>query len=695
MKKLITLLFALITFVSVRSQSCLPNGITFNSQAAIDNFQTNYPGCTEIKGDVTILELFGENILNLHSLSVLHTIGGNLHIETTPSLTSLNGLNNLVSIGGDLEIVFQSGLTNLTGLTNLNSIGGGLYIYCNSSIKNLTGLENVTTIGGSLLIFQSTVTSLTGLNNLNSVGESFTIDASSLTDLAGLENLTSIGGFMHIWFNNDLKSLAAFNNLKSVEGAVWIMGNPLLTSLTGLVNVNTASITELNVYNNQTLSSCEVQYICNYLTSPKGVVNIHSNAPGCNNPTEVSKSCGNIMSCLQYGNYFFNTQTDVDNFQKNYPNCTELQGNVVVQGDITNLDGLANITSVSGNLEINNSPTLVNLNGLRNLTFLGGDLTIRGSTTWSGYCIYPALTGLSGLEKLTAIGGSFSLSCLEIHDFSGLGNLKSIGGDLNVKYTAINSFTGMENLSSIGGNFYLGYWQAEGGSAEGNNAYLTSFAGLNNLTFIGGDFEIWGQQSLNCLTGLYNLDSIRGHILIHRNPCLTTLTGLDNLKTIGGSLQISGNGGLTSLKGLDNISPGTIKNLYIYFNPMVSNCAIKSICDYLASPTGEVVISDNAPGCNSLAEVETACNAVSVNDPIPANGFSVYPNPSSDIITIETSESPFNSYLSLVNLNGQELLYQQTTKAVTEMDISNLPGGIYFIKVRSEKAVEVRKIIKK
>ena len=46
---LIVLVF--FTQANVFSQ-CLPNGISFNSQAQIDSFQTNYPGCTEILGDV-------------------------------------------------------------------------------------------------------------------------------------------------------------------------------------------------------------------------------------------------------------------------------------------------------------------------------------------------------------------------------------------------------------------------------------------------------------------------------------------------------------------------------------------------------------------------------------------------------------------------------------------------------------------
>jgi len=42
--------FSLFTFHSI-AQSCLPQGITFTTQAQIDNFQPIYPYCTEIEGD--------------------------------------------------------------------------------------------------------------------------------------------------------------------------------------------------------------------------------------------------------------------------------------------------------------------------------------------------------------------------------------------------------------------------------------------------------------------------------------------------------------------------------------------------------------------------------------------------------------------------------------------------------------------
>jgi hypothetical protein len=117
------------------------------------------------------------------------------------------------------------------------------------------------------------------------------------------------------------------------------------------------------------------------------------------------------QSCLPEG-IIFTTQSQIDSFQIKYPGCTKIEGDVIIQGDITNLYSLAKIIYVGGNLEINLSDSLTNLNGLGNLSFIGGNLTIRGSTTWQGVCIYPALTGLAGLEKLATIGGSFVLSCL-------------------------------------------------------------------------------------------------------------------------------------------------------------------------------------------------------------------------------------------------------------------------------------------
>ena len=158
MKKVIflilTLHFSLFTLNGV-AQSCLPEGITFITQEQIDSFQVNYPGCTQIEGDVTIS---GLDIENLNGLNVLNSFDGNLFIHET-SLTSLDGLNNITSVGGSLWIGYEDIdiaignplLQSLSGLENLNSVGGDLRISANPLLTYLTGLDSLTFIGGDHL----------------------------------------------------------------------------------------------------------------------------------------------------------------------------------------------------------------------------------------------------------------------------------------------------------------------------------------------------------------------------------------------------------------------------------------------------------------------------------------------------------------------------------------------------------------
>ena len=147
----ISLTTCLVIPVVLNSQSCLPEGILFKTQEQIDNFQSDYPDCTEIEGYVSIQ---GNDITNFHGLSVLTSIG-NLSIGYSGSLTSLTGLEGLISIGGDLWIVGIYNLTSLTGLDNLTSIEGdfhigyfGEYGYVgNTLLTSLDGLSNVIFIG--------------------------------------------------------------------------------------------------------------------------------------------------------------------------------------------------------------------------------------------------------------------------------------------------------------------------------------------------------------------------------------------------------------------------------------------------------------------------------------------------------------------------------------------------------------------
>jgi len=160
------------------AQTCLPEGINFTTQAQIDSFQINYPGCTEIGGDVLIGD-YQSDITNLNGLSMLNAIDGSLTVYGT-SLVTFEELNNLNFIGGYFSIG-----------TVYNQIGIG-----NPLLQSLTGLENLTYIGESLGIqFNTSLTALAAIDGLSSIEGYLSIaNNESLISLIGLEGVTSIEG---------------------------------------------------------------------------------------------------------------------------------------------------------------------------------------------------------------------------------------------------------------------------------------------------------------------------------------------------------------------------------------------------------------------------------------------------------------------------------------------------------------------
>ena len=337
--------------------------------------------------------------------------------------------------------------------------------------------------------------------------------------------------------------------------------------------------------------------------------------------------------CLPSG-IIFNTQEDIDNFQTNHPNCTEVGGNLIVDGEsIYNLAGLNVITHIGGNLEIMGCDILASISDLSNLTSLDGSLVIAGND---------ALIYLTGLEGLTSIGNN-----LEIRSNQYLLNC-----------------SGLENVTSIGGGLYLFY-----------NYNFSSFDGLEKLNSIGEGLEF----------GAY----IFGILL--NNPALESLTGLSDLTSIGGPIKILGCDILTSLSGIDFINPGTITNLTIASNPQLSSCAVQSICEYLVSPNGTISIHDNAPGCGDQAEIEYACQTIGIPDINLETEFSIYPNPAKKKLFISSKNEIVLEKVIIYNQFGQKVF--QETQILNVVDISMLPKGLYIIELLSDELKMRNKLI--
>ncbi len=112
------------------------------------------------------------------------------------------------------------------------------------------------------------------------------------------------------------------------------------------------------------------------------------------------------------------------------------------------------------------------------------------------------------------------------------------------------------------------------------------------------------------------------------------------------------------------------------------------------SPTGEpyIAFQDNADS-NRATVMKYDSVMVGITKQQEST-ISIYPNPATDKITIETAATPTQCQLSIINLNGQALITRQITEPKTQLDISNLPSGVYFVRVTGEKRVEVGKFVK-
>ncbi|MFK8102665.1 MAG: hypothetical protein AB8G15_09075 [Saprospiraceae bacterium] len=315
-QKQLLFIFTLVMFyanVSLFGQSCLPLGITFSSQTQIDDFATNYPGCTHVLGSVIINKTPLGDITNLNGLNQIERISGHLIFKEHLELASAAGLENLNFIGERL-IVFSFGLNSLSGLSALDTIGAGIRIeelsspisfqelqrlkfiggdveFENVNLVDFSGLEELRQINGDLTITYGSLSSFQGLNNLKSIEGDLSISnpANFDTDFSGLENLESIGGALQI-SSVDISSFNGLQNLTSMNGLLFIVNNNNLLSLQGIANLNPATINSVWITSNDNLAVCEEPVICNFLLSGNDS-NFNGNAPGCNSKEEINLAC--------------------------------------------------------------------------------------------------------------------------------------------------------------------------------------------------------------------------------------------------------------------------------------------------------------------------------------------------------------------------------------------------------------------
>ncbi|MCB0641788.1 MAG: hypothetical protein KDC44_09125, partial [Phaeodactylibacter sp.] len=327
------------------------------------------------------------------------------------------------------------------------------------------------------------------------------------------------------------------------------------------------------------------------------------------------------------------SQSDIDSFLLEYPNCTELPKIYLDDLVLDNLNGLINIETITGDVLINDIAGLINLDGLQNLSFIGGSLKINYNPDLLSISALssletlvgdldikenPPLTTIDGLEGLTTVS-SIDIEWNEaLASLDGLQNISSVTGAVRISYAwPVSTLAPLANLTSVG-SLFLGYLplvtDLQGlhnlENIHSGDLSLSSLGIANledlNIDTIGGGVSIINCDNLISLSALadvtWSASSLFTEVHIFANELLTNLDGLEGITDLY-SIWIIDNPLLSSIVPLSNAVVS--HDIIIEQNPTLNSCAIYPVCAF--NGTGTFSIIDNGVNCLDEATVMADC----------------------------------------------------------------------------------------
>lgn len=154
----------------------------------------------------------------------------------------------------------------------------------------------------------------------------------------------------------------------------------------------------------------------------------------------------------------------------------------------------------------------------------------------------------------------------------------------------------------------------------------------------------------------------------------TTQYFTDTLNWVKISSTFTAQGGETHLT-IGSFKDGT------HIKKIGSTSGFNSLCNFTDDPHNIIYFYIDDV---SLYE----CNPISVKEIYSKYHFKLYPNPSSEIITIEMDiGSNEQSYISIYNLLGECIKVQNLQNGITKLNLSELNSGTYFYTVKMNNSL--------
>ena len=131
-------------------------------------------------------------VLTTLNLGALTKVGGQFHLENSPSIENLNGVQSLTAIGGDLNLSSLPLLQDLSALKKLKKVGGNFILQALDQLadKDLTSFAALDAVGGDInLVSLPNLVSVNGLSLLTQSPRVYISDNPNLVNYTGLKNV--------------------------------------------------------------------------------------------------------------------------------------------------------------------------------------------------------------------------------------------------------------------------------------------------------------------------------------------------------------------------------------------------------------------------------------------------------------------------------------------------------------------------
>jgi len=181
---------------------------------------------------------------------------------------------------------------------------------------------------------------------------------------------------------------------------------------------------------------------------------------------------------------------------------------------------------------------------------------------------------------------------------------------------------------------------------------------------------------------------------IYQMDSLESLNGLENQKIKTITLEINNN--LMDISAINTWDE--LQSFRIFSNPKLSFCAVDKICDNLDNPDFSLRFGSedkykNGVGCNSKEEIRPFCvsSTLMPEDNLRLN---IYPNPTSDIVNIETSSIFKPIPYKLYNGVGKILDSGVLTDNYKVISLDHFVSGLYFLQFNNENEISTFRLVK-